>query len=402
MSIRTKLVGAFLIVALLVPLLGGVAMRRVHSINDDVAWLSRDAVPVLATVKDLEKSQREQTAMVLTYAASGTPEDRKRYLDESQAFDKDLSPLIAAMSAPDTSTSARNTQLANRIADERTKFAGAAGQLISARGTVDRNLADLHAKNAEIVRELNGIRRRVAGGNTIEGSSIPAALRRENGDLLLSTEGMLHVVELEFALATAYTIKQDAAMRQQFEGAGLVFTNWLQIANTAGTADDRAILARVQDKFFKEFEPSGRSMFVAADFVAKARAVFAEASTSVSSLLDQIAAEQSGTTNRARGNAETTAGNAATLVVVVTAIAFMLAVVLGVWFAGMITRPIVQLRNAADRISRGDVENAEISVDRNDEVGDLARAFQRMLTSVRILMAREPGVESPDLTGARR
>src|SRR5207244_4810017 len=104
-------------------------------------------------------------------------------------------------------------------------------------------------------------------------SDLPASVRRDNADMLMATEGILRIVQQELALSGSYVITGDEALRQQFENTGLTITNWLQIANAAATADDRAILARVQDRFFKEFEPSARSMILAADSSTTARSV---------------------------------------------------------------------------------------------------------------------------------
>ncbi len=77
MSIRVKLLGAFLLVALLVPLLGSIAVNRVDSVNGNVEELTRDAVPKLLLVKYLDEVQREQELAVLSYLSSGKVEERR-------------------------------------------------------------------------------------------------------------------------------------------------------------------------------------------------------------------------------------------------------------------------------------------------------------------------------------
>jgi HAMP domain-containing protein len=52
-----------------------------------------------------------------------------------------------------------------------------------------------------------------------------------------------------------------------------------------------------------------------------------------------------------------------------------------------ITRPLLNLRELADAVSKGDVSRS-ISVKSNDEFEDVAQAFERMRTSVSILMKR--------------
>lgn len=63
-----------------------------------------------------------------------------------------------------------------------------------------------------------------------------------------------------------------------------------------------------------------------------------------------------------------------------------LILVMGVvyWLANRIVAPIKQLAEAADRISMGEADVA-IDIKRNDEIGELAEAFNRMSASLKIL-----------------
>ena len=384
MSIRTKLIGAFLLVALLVPVLGGVAVSRVQSINGDVETLSKDAVPRLMLVKELDEIQREQHLDVLNFQASGRPEDRQRYLDMSKQFDAKLADLSETQVGADQVTAAQSKQQAKQVSDERTMFDAAAGQLLGARATIDRNTGELRAKNNEIVQELGSIRRRYLGGS--DPGNIPQTVRYQVNDLLLGAEGMLRTVDNEFALVNGYNTAPDPAAKEQFEGAGGTFNNWLALANNAAGPDDKRIIERVQGKFFKEFEPAARSMMLASENAARARGIFTEASNGISAALDEIVKAETDTMATARSDAEATAGSTGNLMLTLTIIAFAAAGALGVWFAGSITRPLLQLRDAAERVSRGDIENVAIDVNTKDEVGDLAGAFRRMVASVRFLM----------------
>ncbi|MCK9308364.1 MAG: HAMP domain-containing protein [Methanoculleus sp.] len=55
------------------------------------------------------------------------------------------------------------------------------------------------------------------------------------------------------------------------------------------------------------------------------------------------------------------------------------------YLAKSITTPIEQLSKVATRVSQGDLANTEITVISNDEVGELAVAFNRLINSYRIL-----------------
>lgn len=78
-------------------------------------------------------------------------------------------------------------------------------------------------------------------------------------------------------------------------------------------------------------------------------------------------------------------------IVVILAIVLAIVFALAVFVAGMlsrtITRPLLDLRELADAVSKGDTSRT-ISVDSDDEVQDVAQAFERMRTSVSIIMKR--------------
>jgi len=57
--------------------------------------------------------------------------------------------------------------------------------------------------------------------------------------------------------------------------------------------------------------------------------------------------------------------------------------VLILWFTYKITKPIVSLSRAADKISRGNFDVEELSVDTDDEVSLMASAFNRMASSIK-------------------
>ncbi|MBI4526148.1 MAG: ABC transporter substrate-binding protein [Deltaproteobacteria bacterium] len=69
------------------------------------------------------------------------------------------------------------------------------------------------------------------------------------------------------------------------------------------------------------------------------------------------------------------------------AVAMFLAMVLSILLARKLTRPILHLTQAADLMSKGDLDTP-ISMNRRDEMGDLARALERMRSSLKAAMVR--------------
>lgn len=55
------------------------------------------------------------------------------------------------------------------------------------------------------------------------------------------------------------------------------------------------------------------------------------------------------------------------------------------YLSQIIARPIVQLSQVADDLSRGVVQEPDLPVGRNDEIGTLSRAFSKMVKTYRLL-----------------
>ena len=69
------------------------------------------------------------------------------------------------------------------------------------------------------------------------------------------------------------------------------------------------------------------------------------------------------------------------------ALCLLVGIALSVMIAGKTIRPILELKSVADEISRGNLD-ASVFVQRNDEVGDLARSLERMRASLKAAMTR--------------
>ena len=62
-------------------------------------------------------------------------------------------------------------------------------------------------------------------------------------------------------------------------------------------------------------------------------------------------------------------------------ICFVLATMLGIYISKRITKPVIDLRNATRKISKGDL-NTQIGITSNDEIGDLAISFNQMVENL--------------------
>jgi HAMP domain-containing protein len=395
MTIRTKIVGAALMAALLVPVLGGVAVSRVQRIKHDTSTVQDVAVPGALIAKDIDLLQRQQQEAVLSYFAGGTAADRQRYLDLVAAMDQRLADLRTVTSAGPAADGASPTDLVQQITEQRATFDAAANELLAAREQIEQNVENVRVNAEAIVLELTVLRNRFAPApGAPASSSQPAPLRVQVSQLLFGVEGMMSDVGFEAALSSGYAITRDPRLRQRFEDASGAFKDFLATAKSASGPEDRPTIDRVETKFQSEFEPSARRLMQTADAAATSRATFGSASVAMADRLEAIVTSRSEMLVRAQQDARGAVQSSIRILILVTITAVVVAGAGGVWFAHTITRPIRVLRDEANRISSGETSAGAVKLSAADEIGDLARAFHRMLVSIRLLMVeKEPGEE---------
>jgi len=76
-----------------------------------------------------------------------------------------------------------------------------------------------------------------------------------------------------------------------------------------------------------------------------------------------------------------------TMGVVILAVFFAVSGV-AYWLSQSITKPVKQLSDVAEKVSMGDLD-VNVDVTSDDEIGDLAQSFGRMVTAVRFLSQDE-------------
>jgi HAMP domain-containing protein len=68
-------------------------------------------------------------------------------------------------------------------------------------------------------------------------------------------------------------------------------------------------------------------------------------------------------------------------------VVFILAIIMAGILSNRIISPLLELRDHADSVSKGGT-SGKINISSNDEIEDLAMAFQRLLTSLTIIVQR--------------
>jgi methyl-accepting chemotaxis protein len=72
-------------------------------------------------------------------------------------------------------------------------------------------------------------------------------------------------------------------------------------------------------------------------------------------------------------------------IALVTLVTITAILICSYYLSGLIARPIVQLSEVANDLSRGIVAESDLPVKRNDEIGTLSRAFSKMMNTYRLL-----------------
>ncbi len=67
-------------------------------------------------------------------------------------------------------------------------------------------------------------------------------------------------------------------------------------------------------------------------------------------------------------------------------LSILIGAVAAAYLAGLITKPILQFRDVAEKVSMGDLDTT-VKIDSKDEIGDMTAAFNRMVIAVRFLIA---------------
>lgn len=117
----------------------------------------------------------------------------------------------------------------------------------------------------------------------------------------------------------------------------------------------------------------------------------------IGKILDQIQGEEAAVLKQQIEEADANARNAKNIIVLGTLTALALAMLAGFSITRDISRPLQELTAVAKRITAGDLSVDVRSDGRSDEVGALARAFDRMTHSLRAMAAAAGSIAAGDL-----
>ncbi len=89
-----------------------------------------------------------------------------------------------------------------------------------------------------------------------------------------------------------------------------------------------------------------------------------------------------------RQDVKSSQSNGLLIIIIIAVIAMITGIILSIVYGRIITRPIVNLTNSAENISKGDISKPVIK-ETDDEIGELAEAFERMRVSLKVMIEEE-------------
>ena len=209
----------------------------------------------------------------------------------------------------------------------------------------------------------------------------------------LSQEVARHVINSAFASA-AFTTTGDPSYRAQFEEADraavrvLAQLKSLSVSQTAHNLIDR--IQSLQAQYSRLVRPlfdlntsleteSGEgteSIWEMAIELDATRNALIQA-------IDELIAYQQRRSDEFGRQAEATIGESRTLMIVFTLVALAVGGIAALLLTRSVATPVRMVASAADRLAAGDLTLEALQIRSRDEIGDMAGAFNRMMTSLR-------------------
>lgn len=137
-------------------------------------------------------------------------------------------------------------------------------------------------------------------------------------------------------------------------------------------------LIRLSEEYWKEF---GKIVRTSAG-IERLRGVYDDAGAMIEEMAEKLGRREVRWTQATLEGIKGTFRRSGRMIWISLFMALGLGVVLAVLLAGRFSKPIVELAKAARRVGEGDLE-VEVAVDGRDEIGQLARAFNGMVTQIK-------------------
>ncbi|MFC5528848.1 methyl-accepting chemotaxis protein [Cohnella yongneupensis] len=208
-----------------------------------------------------------------------------------------------------------------------------------------------------------------------------------------------------------YLVSKESAFKDQVQSAHIQLSAYvIQTLMLAHRAEDQQRLKNL-DELNKQYKAKADQLFLmvqnnenAAKFLNYYQIEVQPLGDKLLPLADDIASGQKQLMKEGSANSASTVDTAIKVVTALSAIAFVLAILIGYFASRAISKPIVAMESVAGRIATGDLSADNIRVRSTDEIGALATSFNQMKSNLRDLIqqvtvsAQQVATSSEELT----
>jgi methyl-accepting chemotaxis protein len=402
MKIGQKLIGAFAIVACLTLLAGGIAFWGVSHMKD----AANDANQRLKDAKDAEKvtfwtiKQYQNLADHIINKSDESKEEFGKSVEQMDFYAEKLGEII------DTDEE-RRLFAEMKKADE--EFDGIFYNHIAPEVAwlKEEHIRQVDGESDEFIGKLIELTAKIEASFNDE---FQDALRRSNDQelgqrakQLDAANKMLFWVVKQYQNQADMIINQDLNSIEDFKYSVSQMDKYKDIvAKAADTPEEKKWVAEINEYdekydalFFNEIVPIVER--VLENRIAKADGLADAAISSVEESVNKIASSLTEESTEAVEEFVATASMVTTTVIIVALLATIIGVGLGVFISRSISKPVGDMANMANEISRGNVD-LELDYNSKDEVGLLADSFRSLIDYMNELARAAESIAENDLT----
>ena len=216
----------------------------------------------------------------------------------------------------------------------------------------------------------------------------------ERRALILSNVQSIQVeMSKENSLLRAYILLQDKVFIERFnssyENINNLVKDTLQYTHIKEFEDELQKLVEMNNEFKQKSDQlfsmvqDNRPFEEVNDFYKKE---VLDLGISLDPIVDELAVSQLKSMNEASKENSDTVDKLTSQVAIFNIVTLLIAVVIGYFVSRIISKPIVAIAAATERIALGDLTAEDIKLKNKDEIGDMAKAFNQMTENLRNLV----------------
>lgn len=218
-------------------------------------------------------------------------------------------------------------------------------------------------------------------------SSYSDLLDRRANILIHAKEIQVHATQLNSSLRD-YILTQNSEAITKMEEASSQLSALVSTAIKLADAEETKNTLITIDQFNQRFIES-KNLFVSVQkeqALVNANEFLFPLSREIRAIADEISSQQQQLMTLASQENSSTVNEVVSTVLIISAVAVILAIGIGLVVSRAISSPVLLLSSTAEKIALGDLTVADIHIKNRDEIGDLARSFNVMKTNLRNLI----------------